>query len=814
MVAFSGKERKLGEQALSGITSNLKNTITGMKAIMGKKFHSDPIQQEFQWVGYTMVDVAGKVGIPVSYNDEDVMLTPERAMAMLMKCLQAIAELDQGSPVTDVVVSVPSYFTDAERHSMLDAAKIAGLNCLRLMNDCTAAALSYGIYKTDMPTDKETNVAFVDCGAMDTTVTIVSFVKGKLTVKATACDRHFGGRDFDMILAKHFAAEWKEKHKIDALTNKKAMYRLLTAAEKTKKVLSANPSAPINIECFMDDIDVKGMMDRSEMLEVAEPFLARLDGIMAEALQLSGLTQAEITSCEVYGGTCRIPAVQDRVAKFFQKEHVSKTLNFDECVAKGCALQCAMLSPAFKVRDFSVNDVTLYPIALTWSSSKDASEAMEVDVEGESSAKPADGSSTVVFGKFNSVPNTKMLTFYRKDTFSLTASYDPAAKLPNGFPTRVAEFTVADIPPRPPPGADGKVDPTKIKVKLRLDIHGCLIVESAVAIEEQEVIEEVAAAATDTPPADSAAAAGDAAAEGEAANPESAAPGAADGAEEQPAAGEPTEAASTTGEPPKMETKKTKKVKRVALSVATKGIGITPTELMEAQEAEGQMALLDKIIQQTAESMNALEAAVYRLRDESSTKLAAYLTEADREKLSAMCTQTEDWLYEDGMDVDKATYEAKLKELQAAFAPGVLRENEAEERPEAFAELEKTIEKFSAFAASQSEDYEHIDTEQKQKVAAECATAQAWLADSQAKISAAPKTEPAPLKPADIRAKAQELSGVCQPIMSTPKPLPIEPEKPAADAPAAESPADAAPAAEDGAASAGEAPKPDNMDVD
>ena len=118
---------------------------------------------------------------------------------------------------------------------MLDAANIAGLNCLRLMNDITAAALSYGIYKTDLPADKTTNVAFVDCGAMDTTVTIVSFVKGKLTVLATACDRHLGGRDFDMILADHFAAEWKEKHKIDAKTNKKAMYRLVTAAEKTKQ---------------------------------------------------------------------------------------------------------------------------------------------------------------------------------------------------------------------------------------------------------------------------------------------------------------------------------------------------------------------------------------------------------------------------------------------------------------------------------------------------------------------------------------------------------------------------------------------------
>merc|ERR1719261_1028387 len=238
---------------------------------------------------------------------------------MLLLSMQKIAEQDQNAPVTDVVVSVPHYFTDPERQSMLDSASIAGLNCLRLMNDSTAAALSYGIYKTDLPADKATNVAFVDCGALDTTVSIVSFVKGKLTVLATACDRHLGGRDFDMILAEHFAAEWKEKHKIDAKSNKKAMYRLVTACEKTKKVLSANPQAPINIECFMDDIDVKGMMERDEMLTVGAPLLARLDGILAEALTASGLAKEDIGSVEVYGGTCRIPAVQDRISAYFEK---------------------------------------------------------------------------------------------------------------------------------------------------------------------------------------------------------------------------------------------------------------------------------------------------------------------------------------------------------------------------------------------------------------------------------------------------------------------------------------------------------------
>merc|ERR1719217_1517133 len=189
--------------------------------------------------------------------------------------------------------------------------------------------------------------------------------------------------------------------------------------------------------------------------------------------------------------------------------------------------------------------------------------------------------------------------------------------------------------------------------------------------------------------------------------------------------------------------------------------------------------------------MNALEAAVYKLRDDISTKLEAYISEADKESLSAMCTTMEDWLYDDGMDAEKSVYEAKLKELNAAFAPGISREKEASLRPDAFAELAGAIDKFNTFAASASDDYAHISTEDKQKVATECATAQAWLADVEAKIGSAAKTADPPVKAAEISAKASALSAVCAPIMSTPKPLPVEPE---------------------GEAAAG--PKPDNMDVD
>ena len=271
------------------------------------------------------------------------------------------------------------------------------------------------------------------------------------------------------------------------------------------------------------------------------------------------------------------------------------------------------------MRDFSVNDVTMYPIALSWSSSGAGGGGDSMEVEGaeaadgqaaEGGAEAAaaaekkaggSGSNTVVFTKFNPVPNTKMLTFYRKESFTLTASYDDAAELPNGFPRKINEFVISNIP-LPPPGEDGKQEPAKIKVKLRLDLHGCLVLESAVAIEEEIVDEEpppapikvdvpaAAAPAPDAPPADGAAPA-------EGADAAMPAADGADGAEAAaaPAAAEaaPKEEAKAEAEPPK----KKKKIKRIALKVDGAPVGMSDKEMMDAQELEGNMSHADKLVQ-------------------------------------------------------------------------------------------------------------------------------------------------------------------------------------------------------------------------
>jgi heat shock protein 4 len=215
--------------------------------------------------------------------------------------LKAIAEKELQKTVTDVVVSIPPYFTDAQRHAMLDAAEIAGLNILRLMHDTTASALQWGITKTDLPEGTPKYVAFVDCGQSDCSVSIVAFQKGKMMVcpmllfidyiesfglqsllsdqvKGVAWERNLGGRDFDEVLLNHFVEEFKTKYKIDIRTNAKALFRLRLACERVKKVLSANAQAPINVECLMNDKDVAGLVDRYVRpgVDVVSPTVRRL----------------------------------------------------------------------------------------------------------------------------------------------------------------------------------------------------------------------------------------------------------------------------------------------------------------------------------------------------------------------------------------------------------------------------------------------------------------------------------------------------------------------------------------------------------
>jgi len=184
-------------------------------------------------------------------------------------------------------------------------------------------------------------------------VSIVGYKKGQLKMLSHAYDRSLGGRDFDEALFKHFAAKFKEEYKIDVYQNARACLRLRVACEKLKKMLSANPEAPLNIECLMDEKDVRGFIKREEFEQISAPVLERVKGPLEKALAEAGLTTENVHFVEVVGSGSRVPAIIKIITEFFGKEP-RRTMNASECVARGCALQCAILSPTFKVREFQV----------------------------------------------------------------------------------------------------------------------------------------------------------------------------------------------------------------------------------------------------------------------------------------------------------------------------------------------------------------------------------------------------------------------------------------------------------------------------
>ena len=326
--------------------------------------------------------------------------TATQLAAMFLTKARQTASAELKLPVNDMAMSVPAWYTDVQRRSLLDAAEIAGLKILRLINETTATALGYGITKMDLPApeEKPRRVAFVDIGHSNYTVSIVEFKRSELRVVATAWDRHFGGRNFDKAIVDHFAAEFKEKFKIDINENPKARLRVAAACEKLKKVLSANAQAPINIESLMNDVDVRGTMQREELEELVKPLLERAIVPLEQALKDAKLTVEDIDIVEMVGGCTRVPALKNAVHQFFGKP-LSFTLNADEAIARGCAFTCAILSPVFRVRDFAIYDIVNYPIEFLWEKNTDI---------------PDEEASLVVFDRGNVSPSAKILTFYRK----------------------------------------------------------------------------------------------------------------------------------------------------------------------------------------------------------------------------------------------------------------------------------------------------------------------------------------------------------------------------------------------------------------
>jgi heat shock protein len=277
----------LGVAAKNQMVSNMKNTISGFKHLLGRKFKDPIVQNELSGIPYSVEETPdGGIGIRVNYMNEQ-LFSPEQILAMLFTKLKDTSTVALQAQIHDCVISVPSYYSNAERKAMSDAAAIAGLNCLRLINETTSTALQYGFYKQDLPApeEKPRNVIFVDFGHSSIQISACAFNKSKLKMLAATADR-VGGRDVDFMLAEHFSKEFITKYKLDPRNNKKAFVRLLTESEKIKKQMSANSrKLPLKIECFMNYVDVHSSIARTKMEVICAGLFKRIEETMKKCLK-------------------------------------------------------------------------------------------------------------------------------------------------------------------------------------------------------------------------------------------------------------------------------------------------------------------------------------------------------------------------------------------------------------------------------------------------------------------------------------------------------------------------------------------------
>ncbi|CAH1441029.1 unnamed protein product [Lactuca virosa] len=337
--------------------------------------------------------------IHVRYLGEQKSFTQTQVMGMALSNMKKLAEKNLNAEVVDCCIGIPIYFIDLQRRAVIDASTIAGLHPLRLMHETTATALAYGISKTDLPENEQLNVAFVDIGHTSMQVSIAGFKKGQMKILAHSFDRSLGGRDFDEVLFHHFAEKFKIEYKIDVFQNARACLRLRAACEKLKKMLSTNPEAPINMQRLMDDKDVGGFIKRDEFEQISALILERVKKPFENALLEAQLRADNIYAVEVVGSGSRVPAVIKILTEFFGKK-LTCTMNISESVAKGCALQCAILSPTYRARDFmlyALQELFLFSIAMTWHFSYQ--DSMYGNVEEQKS--------TIAFPKGNPIPCVK-----------------------------------------------------------------------------------------------------------------------------------------------------------------------------------------------------------------------------------------------------------------------------------------------------------------------------------------------------------------------------------------------------------------------
>lgn len=743
MVGFTDDCRVIGAPAEQNFSFNSANTVCSVTRYLGLKYSQIP---ESDLKGLTCKysrSEDDELLFHVRYLGEDRTFNSIEITAMLLGKLKETVETYTGLTGVDAVLSAPVYYIDSQYRALAAAAKIAGINVMKILASPTAAAIEFGLYKEHLPKkdEKPIIVVFADVGHADTSISVVSITETKVKVIASSFDRNLGGRDFEEVLFNYFADKILEKYKLDIRSNVKASKRLMDASAKIKKTLSANPVAKTQVECIMNDVDVSLEIDRDTFESLSADILRRFEIPAKRAMEESKVNSADIDHVELIGGLAFVPTIRQILTNIFDRP-VMSTTNVVECFARGCSIQGAMLSPSIRLaKDFQVEDVVVHPIDIGYESSTSMSDVGEVEKK------------TAVFKRGEDLNQVFKMTFKKNSDFELLGLYSDASLLPPNTSQCFGKFIIKDVPT-----TEGK---TAVKTRIKNDVCGRFQVEEAWWEKKVEYEVEKKVEITEDEMKD-----------------EAAAPASQEGEKSEEASENKIPETKEKKYKTVMETKT--RIEKYKLRIEEIVLQPTPEEIKKYSAAQAAMARSDYVYASTNEAKNNLESYSYEVMDKvyEGGEYYKFIDPNVRDTFANELQEAVDWIYGDGENETKEAYDKRLNALKAVGVPAARRADEFSSRPRAIENLRSAILNSRQFAQTTEENFSHIGEEDRLKVFGKSEEVEQWLAAEIAEQDKLQSFQDPVLTTDLLREKEKSLTSFTNQIMNKPKPKPAPESKP------------------------------------